>query len=162
MKKIGLAVLALAVLVPLAAQAGPRDDSRAGIARCDQIADDRQWLDCVYGAVQPMRARLSLSPAPDFQQRLVPGGAGPAARPLPQRPVAAAPASQPAPATVEPAPAAPEVTPASDDALQRARARYRQNHPAPEPAAAAEAAPAETPAPQPAPARAGHFLDRAL
>ncbi len=81
--------LVLAALSP-AAQAGPREDSRAGVARCDQIADDRGWLDCVYGAVQPMRARLGLSPAPDFQQRLVPGGA---LRATPPRPVAMAPAA---------------------------------------------------------------------
>ena len=91
MEKFGLAAMALVVLVPLAAKAGPREDSHAGIARCDQFTDDRQWLDCIYGAVQPMRARLGLSPAPDFQQRLVPGGAV-AARILPQRPVTAAPA----------------------------------------------------------------------
>jgi hypothetical protein len=85
-----LSLLVLSIAVPLAAKAGPRDDSRAGIGRCDQIADDRQWLDCVYGAVQPMRARLGLSPAPEFQQRLVPGGA---LRPPPQRPMAMAPAA---------------------------------------------------------------------
>lgn len=85
------AIILLAVL-PMTALAGPRDDSRANIARCDQLQDDHQWLDCVYGAVQPLRSRLGLSPAPDFQQRLVPGGAI-AARPLPQRPVAMAPAA---------------------------------------------------------------------
>lgn len=34
--------------------------------------DNRVWLDCVYGAVQPMRAQLGLQPVPEFQQRLVP------------------------------------------------------------------------------------------
>ena len=42
------------------------------MARCDGIADDHAWLDCFYGAAQPMRARLGLSPAPEFQTRLVP------------------------------------------------------------------------------------------
>ncbi len=82
----------LLVFWPLAAMAGPREDSRAGIARCDQIVDDRGWLDCVYGAVQPMRARLGLAPAPDFQQRLVPGTAQAMRAALP-RPVAMAPAA---------------------------------------------------------------------
>ena len=84
-------VLALAG-VPVAAQAGPREDSRAGMARCDQLSDDRAWLDCVYGAVQPMRARLGLSPAPDFQQRLATGTNTPAiSRAAPPRTVMTAP-----------------------------------------------------------------------
>jgi hypothetical protein len=91
MPSFGLA-LVLAVL-PLEAQAGPREDSHAGIARCDQLSDDRAWLDCVYGAVQPMRSRLGLSPAPDFQQRLATGtSSGPVLRAAPPRSVAVAPA----------------------------------------------------------------------
>lgn len=64
-----------ALTVPLlfgSALAGPRDDVLAGIQRCQVIQDDRTWLDCMYGAHQPMRARLGLPPAPDSQQRLVP------------------------------------------------------------------------------------------
>jgi len=49
-----------------------RSDVLAGIQRCGVIHDDRVWLDCVYGANQPMRGQLGLSPAPEFQQRLVP------------------------------------------------------------------------------------------
>ena len=75
MKIVPASAILLFALAPLAALAGPREDSRAAIARCDQLTDDHQWLDCIYGAVQPMRTRLGLSPAPDFQQRLVPGGA---------------------------------------------------------------------------------------
>jgi hypothetical protein len=52
--------------------AGTRDDVIAGVERCGVIHDDRVWLDCVYGAQQPMRAQLGLPPAPEFQQRLVP------------------------------------------------------------------------------------------
>ena len=52
--------------------ADTRDEVIAGIERCGVIHDDRVWLDCVYGANQPMRARLGLQPAPEFQQRLVP------------------------------------------------------------------------------------------
>jgi len=36
----------------------------SGAFRCNGVADDRQWLDCFYGAAQPMRAQLGLSPAP--------------------------------------------------------------------------------------------------
>ena len=57
----------------LPAGADTRDDVLAGVARCGVIHDDRVWLDCVYGAQQPMRARLGLTPAPELQQRLVPG-----------------------------------------------------------------------------------------
>jgi len=90
-----LLVLALVVTgSPLAAMAGPREDSHAGIARCDQLSDDRAWLDCVYGAVQPMRARLGLSPAPDFQQRLATGtSSAPVPRAAMPQPAATAPAA---------------------------------------------------------------------
>ncbi|MFO1248738.1 MAG: hypothetical protein U1E93_11075 [Alphaproteobacteria bacterium] len=50
-----------------------RDEVLAGVARCGVIHDDKVWLDCVYGAQQPMRAKLGLTPAPELQQRLVPG-----------------------------------------------------------------------------------------
>lgn len=54
------------------AHADIRDDVVSGIQRCGVIHDNRVWLDCVYGAVQPMRGQLGLQPAPEFQQRLVP------------------------------------------------------------------------------------------
>lgn len=73
-KTIWSALLALAAAIPAAtsAWAGPRDDMMAGISRCGSIADDRTFLNCVYGAAQPMRAQLGLPPAPQEQQRLVP------------------------------------------------------------------------------------------
>ena len=52
--------------------ADTRDEVLTGIQRCGGIVDDRTWLNCLYGAQQPMRARLGLPPAPEFQQRLVP------------------------------------------------------------------------------------------
>jgi hypothetical protein len=52
--------------------AGPREDSLAGIARCKSISDDRKFLDCLYGAAQPLRVELGLTPAPVFQTLLVP------------------------------------------------------------------------------------------
>ena len=54
------------------AVADTRDDVIAAVQRCGVIHDNRVWLDCVYGAQQPMRAELGLSPVPEFQQRLVP------------------------------------------------------------------------------------------
>jgi hypothetical protein len=71
---IGKAILVVALGCAAAsqAQADPRSDVLAGIQRCGVIQDDRVWLDCVYGANQPMRAQLGLVPAPESQQRLVP------------------------------------------------------------------------------------------
>lgn len=69
------------LLAPSPVRAAPRDEVKAGVARCDGISDDRQWLDCFYGAAQPMRARLGLAPAPDFQRKLVPEAAPSMAQP---------------------------------------------------------------------------------
>ncbi len=60
------------LLATTAATAGPREDTLAGISRCAALLDDRMFLDCVYGAAQPMRTRLGLPPAPAAQLRLVP------------------------------------------------------------------------------------------
>jgi hypothetical protein len=62
------------------AVAGVREDILAAMRRCSAIADDRTWLDCTYGAQQPMRARLGLPAAPESQQRLVPPVSYPSAR----------------------------------------------------------------------------------
>jgi hypothetical protein len=51
----------LALAAP--AQARPRDDALSGTVRCGVIADSRQWLDCYYGAAQPVRAALGLGSA---------------------------------------------------------------------------------------------------
>lgn len=82
------ALLGCAAASPALADA--RSDVLAGIQRCGVIHDDRVWLDCVYGANQPMRGQLGLSPAPEFQQRLVPPAGTPA--PPMQIDTAAAPA----------------------------------------------------------------------
>jgi hypothetical protein len=50
----------------------PRDEVRAASSRCDNITDERTWLDCYYGAAQPVRAELGLPPALASQQSLVP------------------------------------------------------------------------------------------
>jgi hypothetical protein len=49
-----------------------RDEVLSGAARCDNIPDNRAWLDCFYGSAQPMRSLLGLQPAPQAQLKLVP------------------------------------------------------------------------------------------
>jgi len=41
-----------------------RDQVIAGATGCYSLTADRAWLDCYYGAAQPLRARLGLTPAP--------------------------------------------------------------------------------------------------
>jgi hypothetical protein len=65
------------------ASADPRQDVLNAAARCNAIADYRSWLDCYYGAAQPLRSMLGLQPAPTAQVKLVP----------PAIPVSAAPAA---------------------------------------------------------------------
>ena len=65
-------LLFLSVLCASPALAGPREDSLAGVSRCASLPDDRTFLDCVYGAMQPVRGELGLPPALPAQQRLVP------------------------------------------------------------------------------------------
>jgi hypothetical protein len=86
-------VLIISALLALPALAGPREDTMSGIARCSLIADDRTYLDCIYGAAQPLRARLGLPPAPVAQQRLVPlpGGYAPPPAPVYAAPPVASP-----------------------------------------------------------------------
>src|SRR5258708_16574331 len=60
--------LLLAASVPASARA--RDEAMAGAYRCAAIASTRSWLDCYYGAAQPVRAALGLAPAPAEQVNL--------------------------------------------------------------------------------------------
>jgi hypothetical protein len=94
---IGLVFLSIIFAGP--ALAGPREDSLAGVSRCAALPDDRTFLDCVYGAMQPMRAALGLPPALAAQQRLVPADPSRARGTLPAHAQAAM-----APATVPAAP----------------------------------------------------------
>lgn len=65
-------LLALAMVgLAAPAQARPRDDALSGTFRCVVIADSRQWLDCYYGAAQPVRATLGLPPVLPAQLKLV-------------------------------------------------------------------------------------------
>lgn len=72
MRKLAAVVIGGIAATTLQAHADTRDDIRAAIERCGIMNDNKVWLDCVYGAIQPMRAQLGLQPAPEFQQRLVP------------------------------------------------------------------------------------------
>lgn len=93
MRKFAIAFGVLGMLAALAsvAQADTRGDVLSGIARCGAIADDHTWLNCIYGAAQPMRGQLGLPPAPPSQTSLVPAAS------------AASPHfSSPAPAAAEP------------------------------------------------------------
>ena len=59
------------------AWADARSDVLSAAQRCAGITTDRSWLDCYYGAAQPMRSQLGLPPAPASQIGLVPPiGAG--------------------------------------------------------------------------------------
>ncbi len=65
-----LVCLGLIAAAP-AAVARRRDDVMSNAFRCAAIGDTRTWLDCYYGAAQPAREALGLSPAPAGQTRLV-------------------------------------------------------------------------------------------
>ncbi|HEX2760736.1 MAG TPA: hypothetical protein VHM27_09490 [Rhizomicrobium sp.] len=71
MRYLLIAMAAGAALAPTLALADAREDVVAGLTRCAALADDRQWLDCYYGAAQPMRSQLGLSPAPQAQLKLL-------------------------------------------------------------------------------------------
>ena len=74
MNRIAIALGMLGMLAALGgtAQADTRGDVLSGIARCGAIADDHTWLNCIYGAAQPMRGQLGLPSAPVSQTNLVP------------------------------------------------------------------------------------------
>lgn len=67
------------------AQARPRDDAMARAYRCAAQPVTRVWLDCYYGAAQPVRAALGMPPASPAQVALseaAPGGGVPTDGPL--------------------------------------------------------------------------------
>lgn len=79
-----IALLSVGVIAGTApANADPtRDDVLANVQRCAGFTDNRTWLNCFYGAAQPMRAQLGLSPAPDSQVSLVNGAPVPSPPPM--------------------------------------------------------------------------------
>ena len=77
----------LVLLMAIPAMAGTRDDVYAASQRCAAVTDDRSWLECYYGAAQPMRGQLQLPAAPASQTSLIPPPLpGSAARQQEQRP----------------------------------------------------------------------------
>jgi hypothetical protein len=60
---VPLGVLIVLPALGAPASTDPRADVIAGSSRCDGIPDNRTWLDCYYGAAQPLRAQLGLPPA---------------------------------------------------------------------------------------------------
>jgi hypothetical protein len=89
-RELILAALSLATF-SRPVQADTRSDILASFNRCGVFSDNRTWLNCVYGAVEPMRNELGLPPAPASQTNLVPN-----ASLMPQ--VAPTPAAAPTPA----------------------------------------------------------------
>jgi len=69
MRLVFSGVLLLLLAVP--AMARPRDEVMINLYRCAAQASIRVWLDCYYGAAQPQRAALGLTPAPQAQVALV-------------------------------------------------------------------------------------------
>jgi hypothetical protein len=47
-----------------------RSQVLSGAFHCNELVDERQWLDCYYAAAQPMRAVLGLSPAPQASTKI--------------------------------------------------------------------------------------------
>ena len=81
---MAVALLTIAVH-PLLARS--RDDVLTGMFRCAPIGDSRTWLECFYGAAQPLRVDLGLQPAPASQVQLSrnpPTGGLPAGDPNPR------------------------------------------------------------------------------
>ena len=66
-----LVVLSGLSVLPMGALAAPRDDVMGNLTRCSSFTDNRDWLNCFYGAAQPMRSELGLPPAPQSQTDLV-------------------------------------------------------------------------------------------
>ena len=59
------------LLVSTPAIARPQDEVLSFSFKCGAIGDLRTWLDCYYGAAQPMRSAIGLPPVPSAQSRLV-------------------------------------------------------------------------------------------
>jgi hypothetical protein len=85
--QIGLVPRPTGVTAPAPSQGGTRDAVMSGSARCAAILDNRIWLDCYYGAAQPMRAELGLPPALTSQTALAATQAGIASKSGPSQPI---------------------------------------------------------------------------
>lgn len=67
---LGVALVALGASFASPALARPRDDAMSAAFRCAVVGDARLWLDCFYGAAQPVRAALGMPSAPAGQVKL--------------------------------------------------------------------------------------------
>jgi hypothetical protein len=65
--KICQAAAIFLALSALPAWADSRDLAIDRMSRCYGLADTRQYLECAYGALQPLRAELGLPPAPQAE-----------------------------------------------------------------------------------------------
>lgn len=95
MRKVAFGILAAAAVMGAgAAHADARQDVVNQLARCAVLNDDRQWLDCYYGAAQPLRSELGLSPAPQANMPVL------RSPPISSIPTRVAPAAHAAPVAV--------------------------------------------------------------
>jgi len=65
------ALFCFLILAAEPADARPQDEVMSGAFRCGAIGDLRLWLDCYYGAAQPVRASLGMPAASASQLALV-------------------------------------------------------------------------------------------
>jgi hypothetical protein len=70
MLRFCVVLLLVLTAIPALAQQRPRDAVMAGAYRCSVIGAPRQWLDCYYGAAQPVRSALGLPPISQTQLQL--------------------------------------------------------------------------------------------
>jgi hypothetical protein len=71
MNSVPRALLAILCVIACSdAHALPGDEVMSNAYRCSGIADSHQWLDCYYGAAQPLRGALGLQPVTESQARL--------------------------------------------------------------------------------------------
>jgi hypothetical protein len=84
-KFLASAALLWLSIATLPAIADSRDQAKERMSRCDSLADTRQYLDCIYGAVQPLRSELGLAPAPQAASFTSLFAAPPVTRPTPPR-----------------------------------------------------------------------------
>jgi hypothetical protein len=108
MKRCTVVALCLAASAT-PAMADSRDLVLERMSRCYPLADTRQYLECLYGAVQPLRSELGLPQAPQAATF-----AAQFARPAPQA------AYVPAAPSAGPAPARPTLVPQQAPAPQQA------------------------------------------
>ena len=68
--RVPIFAIVMLLATTMAGQARPRDEVMSRVFGCAGVGDGRTWLDCYYGAAQPARAALGMSPAPAGQTRL--------------------------------------------------------------------------------------------